>query len=90
MADIARQTVEFLFEENGGIPSDMHLPTAEDIKEQMTKFTIDRIRKGDSVLILTGRVDRSGYHTCLSQMKTFGHVGEVLEVDKCYTRYVTG
>ena len=44
MADIARQTVEFLYEENGGIPRDLHLPTVEDIKEEMSKFSIAKLR----------------------------------------------
>lgn len=44
MVDIARQTVEFLYEENGGIP--LYLPTIEDIKDEANKFTIDKVRKG--------------------------------------------
>ena len=46
MTDIARQTVEFLYEENGGIPRDLHLPTLDDMKEELNKVTIDRIKKG--------------------------------------------
>lgn len=46
MVDIARQTVEFLYEENGGIPRDLYLPTIEDIKDEASKFTIDKVRKG--------------------------------------------
>ena len=46
MVDIARQTVEFLYEENGGMPRDLHLPTIDDIKEELAKFTIERVRKG--------------------------------------------
>ena len=53
MTDIARQTVEFLYEENGGIPRDLHLPTIEDIKEDLAKFTIDRVKKGTTVNIRT-------------------------------------
>lgn len=47
MVDIARQTVEFLYEENGGIPRDLYLPTIEDIKDEANKFTIDKVRKGN-------------------------------------------
>lgn len=47
MVDIARQTVEFLYEENGGIPRDLYLPTIEDIKDEANKFTIDKVRKGE-------------------------------------------
>lgn len=46
MVDIARQTVEFLYEENGGIPRDLYLPTIEDIKDEANKFTTDKVRKG--------------------------------------------
>lgn len=55
MVDIARQTVEFLYEENGGIPRDLYLPTIEDIKDEANKFTIDKVRKG-SVFPLTSSV----------------------------------
>ena len=51
MTDIARQTVEFLYEENGGMPRDLHLPTIDDIKEELAKFTIDRVRKGTTVVV---------------------------------------
>lgn len=51
MVDIARQTVEFLYEENGGIPRDLYLPTIEDIKDEANKFTIDKVRKGMSISI---------------------------------------
>lgn len=50
MVDIARQTVEFLYEENGGIPRDLYLPTIEDIKDEANKFTIDKVRKGTAKL----------------------------------------
>lgn len=51
MVDIARQTVEFLYEENGGIPRDLYLPTIEDIKDEANKFTIDKVRKGTTLHI---------------------------------------
>ncbi|CAG5121382.1 unnamed protein product, partial [Candidula unifasciata] len=43
----------FLYEENGGIPRDLHLPTIDDIKEDLAKFTIDRVKKGTTVIIRT-------------------------------------
>ena len=83
MADIARQTVEFLYEENGGIPRDLHLPTIEDIKEEMSKFTIEGLKKGNSVLIPD--LSQEGCQLpkfCVPMMKkTFGLPGEVLEID---------
>lgn len=59
MVDIARQTVEFLYEENGGIPRDLYLPTIEDIKDEANKFTIDKVRKGTIHLLHTQNWTRS-------------------------------
>eukprot|EP00092_Neocalanus_flemingeri_P030552 GFUD01033172.1.p1 GENE.GFUD01033172.1~~GFUD01033172.1.p1 ORF type:complete len:4225 (-),score=861.78 GFUD01033172.1:307-12981(-) len=84
MADIARQTVEFLYEENGGIPRDLHLPTVEDIKEELSKFSIDRLKRGQSVIISSQtETDLSILPKyCIPVMlKTFGLPGEVLEID---------
>ena len=84
MADIARQTVEFLYEENGGIPRDLHLPTLENVKAQLSKLSIDRIRKSQAVFI-SRNSDLDLTHLpkyCVPLMlKTFGLPGEVLEVD---------
>lgn len=61
MVDIARQTVEFLYEENGGIPRDLYLPTIEDIKDEANKFTIDKVRKGKvSKQYLEGKIKAKG------------------------------
>lgn len=61
MVDIARQTVEFLYEENGGIPRDLYLPTIEDIKDEANKFTIDKVRKGKvSKKYLEGKITATG------------------------------
>jgi len=87
MTDIARQTVEFLYEENGGMPRDLHLPTIEDIKEDLAKFTIDRVRKGTTVLICDPTGSCATATTVLpkfavrSMLKTFGLTGTVLDVD---------
>ena len=40
MTEIARQTVDFLYEDNGGRPKDLMLPTLDDIKEDLAKFTV--------------------------------------------------
>ena len=63
MVDIARQTVEFLYEENGGIPRDLYLPTIEDIKDEANKFTIDKVRKGTSASIYLRYYVRGHYGT---------------------------
>ncbi|XP_055995500.1 probable E3 ubiquitin-protein ligase HECTD4 isoform X2 [Ostrea edulis] len=87
MTDIARQTVEFLYEENGGIPRDLHLPTIENIKEDLAKFTIERVRKGTTVVIRNTAETSTAGTTVLpkfavrSMLKTFGLTGNVLDVD---------
>ena len=83
MTDIARQTVEFLYEENGGMPRDLHLPTIDDIKEELAKFTIERVRKGTTVVV---RVPSSGpilpKFAVRGMLKTFGLTGVVLDLDQ--------
>uniref|UniRef100_A0A4X1TE50 HECT domain-containing protein n=1 Tax=Sus scrofa TaxID=9823 RepID=A0A4X1TE50_PIG len=90
MVDIARQTVEFLYEENGGIPRDLYLPTIEDIKDEANKFTIDKVRKGLTVVTRSpdsNNVASSTVGTALPKfairgmLKTFGLHGVVLDVD---------
>ncbi|XP_062874264.1 probable E3 ubiquitin-protein ligase HECTD4 isoform X2 [Trichomycterus rosablanca] len=90
MVDIARQTVEFLYEENGGIPRDLYLPTIEDIKDEASKFTIDKVRKGLTVVIRCPDSNNTGSSTggtaipkfaIRGMLKTFGLHGVVLEVD---------
>ena len=94
MTDIARQTVEFLYEENGGMPRDLHLPTIEDIKEELAKFTIERVRKGTTVVI---RLPPGGIllpkFAVRGMLKTFGLTGSVLDVDQVtpyFRLYVVG
>uniref|UniRef100_A0A8C8HAD7 HECT domain-containing protein n=1 Tax=Oncorhynchus tshawytscha TaxID=74940 RepID=A0A8C8HAD7_ONCTS len=90
MVDIARQTVEFLYEENGGIPRDLYLPTIEDIKDEANKFTIDKVRKGLTVVIRcpdSNNTNSTTGGTALPKfairgmLKTFGLHGVVLDVD---------
>ncbi|KAG8597822.1 hypothetical protein GDO81_002399 [Engystomops pustulosus] len=90
MVDIARQTVEFLYEENGGIPRDLYLPTIEDIKDEANKFTIDKVRKGLTVVIRSpdsNNVASTAVGTALPKfairgmLKTFSLHGVVLDVD---------
>jgi E3 ubiquitin-protein ligase HECTD4 len=88
MVDIARQTVEFLYEENGGIPRDLHLPTIEDIREDLAKFTIERVKKGTTVNIRTpaSLVNTTGASllpkfAVRAMLKTFGLTGTVLDID---------
>uniref|UniRef100_A0A8D3DKM7 HECT domain-containing protein n=1 Tax=Scophthalmus maximus TaxID=52904 RepID=A0A8D3DKM7_SCOMX len=99
MVDIARQTVEFLYEENGGIPRDLYLPTIEDIKEEANKFTIDKVRKGLTVVIRcpdSNNTNSTTGGTALPKfavrgmLKTFGLHGVVLDVDSVSTIIGTG
>ncbi|XP_040578210.1 probable E3 ubiquitin-protein ligase HECTD4 [Lepeophtheirus salmonis] len=81
MTDIARQTVEFLYEESGGIPQDLHLPTIEDIKEDLSKLSIDGIKKG--MIVNIGSINEElGYKIGPESIfETSFHSGEVLDVD---------
>ncbi|XP_022104608.1 probable E3 ubiquitin-protein ligase HECTD4 isoform X2 [Acanthaster planci] len=87
MTDIARQTVEFLYEENGGMPRDLHLPTIEDIKTEAAKFTIDKVRKGTTVVVRQPESSGSVGSTVVpkfavrAMLKTFGLTGMVLDID---------
>uniref|UniRef100_A0A3B4BE60 HECT domain-containing protein n=1 Tax=Periophthalmus magnuspinnatus TaxID=409849 RepID=A0A3B4BE60_9GOBI len=83
-------TVEFLYEENGGIPRDLYLPTIEDIKDEANKFTIDKVRKGLTVVIRcpdSNNTSSTIGGTALPKfairgmLKTFGLHGAVLDVD---------
>lgn len=80
METIAQETVEFLYEENGGIPRDLHLPTMDDVKADMGKFTISRVKKG-SVVVVQKELP---YVRCRGRtmQKTQGLTGIVLDVDE--------
>ena len=84
MTDIAHQTVEFLYDESGSLPSELNLPTIDDIREELARFTIERVKKGTSVVI---RIPSQG-GTALpsgavrSMVRTFGLTGQVVEVDQ--------
>lgn len=83
MTDIARQTVEFLYEENGGMPRDLVLPTIEDIREDLAKFTIERVRKGTTVSIRCSPAGATVLpkFAVRGMLRTFGLLGTVLDVD---------
>lgn len=80
MESIAQETVEFLYEENGGIPRDLHLPTMDDVKADLGKFTISHVKKG-SVVVVQKELpySRCGGRTL---QKTEGLTGIVLDVDE--------
>lgn len=80
MESIAQETVEFLYEENGGIPRDLRLPTMDDVKAELGKFTISHVKKG-SVVVVQKELPytRCGGRTL---QKTQGLTGMVLDVDE--------
>jgi E3 ubiquitin-protein ligase HECTD4 len=80
MESIAQETVEFLYEENGGIPRDLHLPTMDDVKADLGKFSISHVKKG-SVVVIQKELpySRCGGRTL---QKTQGLTGIVLDVDE--------
>ena len=80
MESIAQETVEFLYEENGGIPKDLRLPSMDDVKADLGKFTISRVRKGVPVVIQ----QEFPYGRCgvRAMQKTQGLTGIVLDVDE--------
>ena len=80
MESIAQETVEFLYEENGGTPKDLRLPTMDDVKAELGKFTVSRIRKGSAVVVQRDfPYTRCGVRT---MQKTQGLTGIVLDVDE--------
>ena len=80
MESIAQETVEFLYEENGGIPKDLRLPTMDDVKAELGKFTISRVRKGSAVVVQRELpYARCGVRT---MQKTQSLTGIVLDVDE--------
>ena len=62
MESIAQETVEFLYEENGGIPKDLHLPTMDDVKAELGRFTINKVlcRAAEDHLLRTEDLVSSG------------------------------
>ncbi|KAL5256674.1 hypothetical protein ACHWQZ_G011808 [Mnemiopsis leidyi] len=80
MTEIACQTVDFLYEDNGGRPKDLVLPTLDDIKEDLAKFTIDRIRTGMTVVIKPDPNEGNKF-SVRGMHYTYGLHGIVLAVD---------
>lgn len=73
------------------MPRDLHLPTIDDIKEELAKFTIDRVRKGTTVIVRPLSVAASSSSSPVmllpkfavrGMLKTFGLPGTVLDVDQ--------
>lgn len=80
MESIAQETVEFLYEENGGIPRDLRLPTMDDVKADLGKFSISHVKKGSVVVVQKDLpYSRCGGRTL---QKTQGLTGLVLDVDE--------
>lgn len=82
MVDIARQTVEFLYEEQGGIPRDLALPTVDDVREELARFTIERVKKGTPVVVKATQQATVPKFAVRPMVRTFGLTGVVLDVDQ--------
>lgn len=82
MIDIAKQTVEFLYEENGGIPSDLKLPDLDDVKKDMLSLSVDKLRPRMIVSINEQDLLPLPMFACKEQVKTFGLEGKIITVDK--------
>ncbi|ODM93291.1 putative E3 ubiquitin-protein ligase HECTD4, partial [Orchesella cincta] len=91
MIEIARQTVEFLYEEGGGVPRDLHFPTLDEVRAEAVKCTVDKVKPGMSVVIRGLQDQMSSAENANSvlpayavagMLRTFGLVGEVLEIDQ--------
>ena len=80
MTEIACQTVDFLYEDNGGRPKDLMLPTLDDIKEDLAKFTVDRLRTGMTVVIKPDPNEGTKF-SVRGMHYTYGLHGIVLAVD---------
>eukprot|EP00045_Choanoeca_perplexa_P018473 m.292787 g.292787 ORF g.292787 m.292787 type:complete len:4258 (-) comp17829_c0_seq1:6294-19067(-) len=80
MEDMARMIIEGLYEENGnGIPSDVHFPTSEELKEAGTKLAADQIKTSMNVRITTV-AERSEFET-EEMAVTRNQMGVVTSVD---------
>ncbi len=80
MIDIAKQTVEFLYEENGGVPADLRLPDIDDVKKDLLTLSIEKLRPG-MIVEISGENEVQPIFACQHQFKTFGLEGEVVQTD---------
>ena len=93
MIDIARQTIDFLYEDIGGIPKDLKLPTLLDIKEAQQKLSIEQVKIGLKVYI--PKIKKLPTYCVPVMDQTFGLYGEVVNIDsilkivqvECYLDY---
>ena len=80
MPDVARLTVEGLYEESGGLPADLHLPTVEDLKASVPKLGANQLQRGLRVRINNGNPARTGYEV-RGMEGTRSSVGTVISID---------
>ena len=79
MIDIAKQTVEFLYEENGGVPGELKLPDIDDVKKDLLTLSIEKMRPG--MIVNISEHDLQPLFACKEQLKTFGLEGEIIQTD---------
>ena len=80
MEDIARQTVEFLYEDVGRLPKELLFPTLEDAKLMAEKLSADKLAVGQLVII-SEKIPVANCGVRLMQ-KTVGVMGVDLELDE--------
>lgn len=79
MYEVAVDTVNMLYEDNGGMPADMHLPTVEDLKKASKKLDPNALQRGTRVHIDT-KDERTGFE--VSDMKVTRQLsGTIVNVD---------
>jgi hypothetical protein len=79
MYEMAVFTVDMLYEDSGGRPSDLRLPTIDDIKASANKLGANELSPGMRVLI-NDAASRTGFEVSTME-QTRGLVGEVVSVD---------
>ena len=79
MEDIARQTVEFLYEDVGKLPKELTFPTLDEAKGKAEELSAEKLSSGQVVLVST----KLPVASCGVRMmqKTMGVMGVVLEVE---------
>ena len=80
MEDIARQTVEFLYEDVGRLPKELTFPTLEDVKVLAEKLSAEKLAKNQLVIVS----DKTPVANCGVRLmeKTLGLMGVILEIDE--------
>jgi hypothetical protein len=80
MPEVAIETVNGLFDDNGGPPPDLHFPTVEDLKSSAVKLGVNELQQG--MLVQIAASDERGAFEVSEMVPARGLVGSIVEVDK--------